>query len=100
MRSLNPFSDIATLKHIGVRDECILTYVLSTLFVQECVEHEWTLHRMAMSMQRDVCRSDDLSDFEVLVRTVGDIVLAIVLLPRLLVTVCFVDIEACRVRLV
>ena len=66
---MNPFSDIARLKRIGLRDECILTYVLCTVFVKECVDHDWTLHGMALSMQRDLRRMEDFSDFEYLVST-------------------------------
>lgn len=65
--NINPFSDIARLKRIGLRDECILTYVLCTVFVKECVEHNWTLRGMALSMQRDVRHIEELSEFECLV---------------------------------
>jgi len=66
---LTPFADIAALKRIGLRDECILTFVLCTVFVKEAVVHNWTLKDMALAMQRDICIDDAVSDFEMLVNS-------------------------------
>lgn len=68
IESLTPFADIARLKRIGLRDECILTYVLCTVFVKEAVHHDWNLKAMALAMQRDISADDSLSDFELLVK--------------------------------
>lgn len=64
---LNPVEDIVALKRIGLRDECIMTYVLCTLFVQHCTRAGRTLYEMAGAMQRDLTDDESMSVFETLV---------------------------------
>ncbi|KMS65485.1 hypothetical protein BVRB_035520, partial [Beta vulgaris subsp. vulgaris] len=60
--------DIVALKRIGLRDECIMTYVLCCRYMQQCCDAERTLYEMATSMQRDLNDDDSISAFETLVQ--------------------------------
>lgn len=66
--SLKPFQDVVALKNIGLRDECILTYVLCTLLVQEFVQADRTLADIANIMQHELMDDAKQSPFEILVQ--------------------------------
>lgn len=50
--SLDPFKDARILRTVGVRDESILTCVISTILLQQCAAQGMTLHEIASMVQR------------------------------------------------
>jgi hypothetical protein len=64
---LNPLGDIAALKQIGLRDECTMTFVLCTMFIQISLQAGRTIFEMAAAMQRDLSGDESMSAFETIV---------------------------------
>jgi hypothetical protein len=60
--------DAKTLARLGVRDESIMTYVLSNLIVKVAVQNGWNLKRIGEFMQRDILDDSSPSQFECLVK--------------------------------
>lgn len=52
--SLNPQEDEATLRSIGISDDCITSYHIATVFLQLCVRRGMNLFQIASKIQRAV----------------------------------------------
>lgn len=67
IEALDAEGDATTLRRLGIREECIATMKICTLFLQLAARHGKTLHWIGTFMQRSGC-FEDASAFERVVR--------------------------------
>lgn len=71
--ALEPFKDVTTLLKLGIRPDCVLTYLICSLFVKKAVAEGLRLCDIAATMQsgNDSCHQECSSVLEKIVSTVA-----------------------------
>ncbi|XXQ30137.1 PI3K/PI4K catalytic domain-containing protein [Plasmodiophora brassicae] len=66
---LCPKRDIVPLLNLGLKHECVVTYIICSSFVKKAVAAGLTLADIGSILQRDMLSPDDPSEFELIVRS-------------------------------